>query len=294
METPSAWRPKGREMRLHTTFEKIARSFSAEFEELAGEIAHPQQSGEAREHALTKLLGKYLPLRVGVDRGFVIDVHGATSCQMDIVIYDRTVGTVFEISGVKYFPCESVIAVGEVKTGISSRRELRDALEKVRSAKALDRTSGGRSLPVTGPGYSIQQMNFDPLTEYRDQILGFMFTSGSMTIDSLLDEWRAFAKTHDRRVWPNLYCDFNRFIVSYTGKSGLTPSPMEASHIYCTTEHERHRLLLTFYCILAHFVDIAHVARLDYFRYANIDRTNVTAHEILCEEAGDSATGRGE
>jgi hypothetical protein len=102
-------------VKLSSTFRKISQTLAVEFNELAKEIDHAQLSGESREYALTTQLRKYLPERVAVDRGFVIDAKGSTSKQQDVVIYDRTVSAVFEINSVKYYPCEIVIAVGEVK-----------------------------------------------------------------------------------------------------------------------------------------------------------------------------------
>jgi hypothetical protein len=85
-------------MKLSATFRKVSTAFAVEFDDLAKEIGHSVLSGESREHALTALLRKYLPQRVGVSRGIVIDARGGESRQQDVVIYDRTVGTVFEIN----------------------------------------------------------------------------------------------------------------------------------------------------------------------------------------------------
>jgi len=103
-------------VKLHSTFRKLADPFEVEFDQLAKEIDHSGLSGQSREHALVSMLRKYLPHRVGVDQGFVIDARGATSRQQDVIIFDRTVGTIFEINGLQYFLRESVIAVGEVKS----------------------------------------------------------------------------------------------------------------------------------------------------------------------------------
>ena len=179
-------------MNLKSVFQKVSRSLAIEFNELCGEISHSQSAGEARENALIRILRKYLPTRVGVDRGFVIDARGGQSKQLDVVIYDRTVGTVFQISNVKYFPCEVVLAVGEVKSDVGSSEKLTDALEKLKSAKALDRSNKGTNRILTGPGISLQGVRFDPSTNHRDQILGFVFTSSGLSKDTLLHGIQAF------------------------------------------------------------------------------------------------------
>ncbi|HLX06474.1 MAG TPA: DUF6602 domain-containing protein, partial [Thermoanaerobaculia bacterium] len=202
--------------------------------------------------------------------------------KQDLVIYDKTVGTVFEIHNAKFFPCESVIAVGEVKSDINSSDKLADALEKIRSVKALDRSNKGKNELITGPGISIPGIAFDPSRLHRDQILGFIFTSGSLTKANLVSQIQAYLKSHDPKVWPNLYCDWHRYIISYeTTAPELAPSPMEAKYLYCTEDEEIPDLLLLFYCILADFVGKAHVARPNYFDYASIGQTRALFYGLF-------------
>ncbi len=96
-------------MKLSKVFKKVSQQLDIEFGELSKEVSHPLKSGEARENTLRKILEKYLPQRVGISTGFVIDAQGRESKQMDIVIYNKTVGTVFDINGIKYFPCETAL-----------------------------------------------------------------------------------------------------------------------------------------------------------------------------------------
>jgi hypothetical protein len=248
-------------MRLSSTFEKISREFKIKFDELSAEVSHNQTAGEAREYALVGLLKKYLPQRVGIDRGFVIDAHGNESKQIDIVIYDRTVGTVFEINRIKYFPCETVVAIGEVKSDINSVDKLKDALNKIKSVKELDRSNQGKNLIISGPGVSLQGLEFNPATHHRDQIFGFIFTSTSMKRKSIIEYLQNHNERMDRRYWMNIFCGFNQFLISYECPGVLYPSAMDATYLYCTTENEIQSLLLLFYCILARAVDETHVAR---------------------------------
>jgi hypothetical protein len=267
-------------MKHNSTFQKISQSFTIEFDELANEIDHNLLSGESREKALIALLRKYLPKRVEIDGGFVIDANGGTSKQQDVVIYDRTVGTVFEVNSVKYYPCESVIAVGEVKANILSTEKLIEALENIRSVKQLDRSNNGTNQVVTGPGISLTQLiKFDP-TLHRDQILGFIFTSATLTKDYLPQALQNFNSNNPRKVWPNLFCDFKRMLISYRTPEGLYPSAMEANSLYYTEDSEIKDLLLLFYCILANFVEEAHVTRPNYFSYGSIAKTIATYHPL--------------
>ena len=276
-EPPGALR-KSCGVRLNSVFTKVAVQFRVEFDELAREIEHRGEAGEAREEALRSMLRRYLPSRVEVGTGFVIDATGAESKQVDIVLYDRSVGTVFDGGGIQYFPCETVIVVGEVRTRIESTDHLETALANIASVKSLDRSNGGRNLPITGPGYSMSPpFTFDPANQHRDQIFGFIFTGSSLTEETLVETLRQWNASHPRRVWLNVYCDFNRSLVSYEGEGEgeehLTTSAMDARSLYVAAPEERETLLLLFVALVATFVNEAHVARPDLFAYAGIEQT---------------------
>ncbi len=271
-------------MKVSNLFKKISREFGIEFDEVAKEISHNLKSGEARENALREILKKYLPQRIGVDQGFIIDTQGRESKQIDIVVYDKTVATIFEASGIKYFPCEVVLAVGEVKSNIDSTKKLLDALDKIKSVKELDRSNQGNNLIITGPGISLNILKFDPKTQHRDQILGFIFTRSSMTRESILEAIQKYNSKIDRRFWFNILCAYNDFIISYENEKELTLSAMDAKSMYCTNEKEVKNLLLLFVSILATFVNEAHVARPNYFDYTNIETTWHSDHPLTSEE----------
>ena len=99
-------------MQLTSTFEKLSRRFRVDFAELAAETEHPGEAGSSREEALRELLRNYLPKRVGVGSGFVIDANGGKSRQTDVVIYDRGHASVFKVGYVDYFPCEPSLRSG--------------------------------------------------------------------------------------------------------------------------------------------------------------------------------------
>ena len=143
-------------MKLNSVFKKISQQLDVEFGELSKEISHPADSGKARENALRSLLKNYLPKRIAIDTGYIIDTQGNTSKQMDVVIYDSTIATIFDVNGIKYFPCEIVIAVGQVKSDINSRERLSAALLNIESVKKLDRSNHGKNEIVTGPGISLK------------------------------------------------------------------------------------------------------------------------------------------
>ena len=263
-------------MRLSRTFAKVSKQFSIEFEEVARDIEHGPSSGRERETALRRLLTRYLPGRVGLDTGFVIDRHGNVSGEMDLIAFDAQHCPSFPSGSTPYYPCEGVLAVGQVKSRINSKAKLVDALENVASAKRLDRGAEDPK-PVTGPGLSMPEIvRWDPRNSHRDQIWSFIFAGPTMTretVMSTLQEWNA---SHPRTQWLNVLCSHESFLVSYeTSANGgaLITSAMDADGMYCTADEEREHLLLLFFCLLANFLDEAHVARPNYFEYGGIEAT---------------------
>lgn len=107
----------------------------------ARQATAPGEVGNAIEHPIRRRLEQVLPRGIGVGAGFVIDSEGGTSRQMDVVLYEKELCPAFcinEADGTTYYPCEGVIAVGEVKSAVG-KRELSDAFAKIKSVKELQR-----------------------------------------------------------------------------------------------------------------------------------------------------------
>ena len=114
-------------------------------------VAHPGARGEASEEDWLRLLKNHLPRRYQADRAFVIDSNGATSEQIDIVIYDRQYSPLlYNQANQRYVPAESVYAVIEVKQDLS-REHVHYAGGKAASVRRLHRTSA--SIPHAGGVY---------------------------------------------------------------------------------------------------------------------------------------------
>jgi hypothetical protein len=108
----------------------------------SGERAnHPDEIGRAKEIFLTKQLERLLPNGVGVGRGYVIDAYGGISNQCDIILYEKNYIPVFvenENTDYAYYPCEGVIAVGEVKTTLT-KSEFESSVDKLSKIKQMER-----------------------------------------------------------------------------------------------------------------------------------------------------------
>jgi hypothetical protein len=98
-------------------------------------LPHHGVAGAENENALGALLRDFLPPRFGVEvSGIVIDRHGHSSRQCDIVIFDAWgIPSYFR----KVFPVELVYATIEVKTTLTSEESKRSR-ENLFSVASLD------------------------------------------------------------------------------------------------------------------------------------------------------------
>lgn len=83
--------------------------------DLAQSLTHPGEAGRAREETVRRYIRKFIPDTFAVATGFVMDVHGNVSKQVDIVVYRSDYSPVLDVGGIKHFFVESVAAVIENK-----------------------------------------------------------------------------------------------------------------------------------------------------------------------------------
>lgn len=230
--------------------------------ELAKRIDHPGESGRAREQILTSFIQRLVPSTFGVATGFVVDAVGGLSKQVDIIIYRNDYTPVFEIGAVKHFLVESVIAVLEVKAAITSVARLDQALENIRSVKALDRSNDGKNYTLTDRNRG-EQINRDA---FKYQVFGAIVTERSLSRDVLRDQLLSFLQTHPRREWPNTYIDVSGLVTAYLRSDEhptLWADPNECTHLWF--EHptsETYRGVPPLYLLAYYLIDLFRVVPL--------------------------------
>lgn len=129
-------------MDLDKIFDGIGKHMLLDFEKIQSQINHAGERGSEREAGLKAFLDSYLPSKYAVANGEIVDSTRQTSKQCDLVIYDH-LNCPLLFSGKEYrvFPVEPVLAIIEVKS-VLTLAELKDASEKIRSAKNLKRDNG--------------------------------------------------------------------------------------------------------------------------------------------------------
>ena len=102
---------------------------------------HSVANGCSKEKSVIDKLKDILPKGIDVGKGFIFDSYGNVSNQCDIVIYEKDFCIKLSLNGDSencYYNCESVIAVGEIKSCITSK-ELIDCCKKFINLNKLTR-----------------------------------------------------------------------------------------------------------------------------------------------------------
>lgn len=80
----------------------------------------------------------YLPKKYDISSGFVINSENQISTQCDLIIYDKdNTPQIESFEKQKFFPVETIVAIGEVKSDINSALELNEYLEKLSKVKKM-------------------------------------------------------------------------------------------------------------------------------------------------------------
>jgi hypothetical protein len=101
-------------------------------------LVHPGEYGTYREDLLKKFLRLYIPKRFGISSGFVITSKGDISHQCDIIVFDKEQTPIIQnMENQRFFPIETVLGVGEVKSTIRTIGELNSYLIKLSKLKTF-------------------------------------------------------------------------------------------------------------------------------------------------------------
>ena len=196
---------------------ELGRELVSEFEK-SGMGTHSQAVGTGREFSVKNKLKNILPVGIGVGSGFVIDSYGNVSQQCDIIIYEENFAMKFALNDDEsntYYNCESVIAVGEVKSK-ASKKEVADSIQKLNRIKQLKRYPSSSFRHYNSSHTTARfvfRMNDKEIT-FRRQIHTFMicekFKIAAGTIASLLKQ-----NCENIESYPNMFLSVEGDVFSY-------------------------------------------------------------------------------
>lgn len=226
-------------------------------------ISHPGELGTEREEVLRSFLRLHLPRRFEVSTGFIFDSAGNLSKQLDIIIADSLVCPRFETPGGKrIYPCECVVAVGQVRSSITSVSKLNEALLNLHSAKNLDRSAKGKAIDKK------YDECIDNRENYLHQIFTFVFVTGkSLSIDTIKPEILNYISAYEPHLWTNVIFALDQYLVTFCCDDGVCPNPMHARGISFQSASDRQDILLRFYKLLGRAIEVTTVSGLPYWQY---------------------------
>lgn len=226
-------------------------------------LKHSGELGTAREQIVREFLGSYLPKRFDVSTGFAFDCNGRISKQLDIVIFDSQVCPHFETSGGKFlFSCEAIVAVGQVKSSVTSRPKFREAVDNLCSVKSLDRSANG-----TAYGSRYDEM-LSPLENHLHQIFTFLFITGdAMNPETLGQTLLEDAFNIPVQHLPNVILALDRYLITYCCDGGVCPNPMDARGVAIQSTENPSDALLRFYLLLGQALNVTRTSDMPYWEY---------------------------
>lgn len=230
----------------------------------AARATTPGLKGSARENEVRKRLENALPSGVGVGTGCVIDHNGNSSKQQDIILYEKDICPRFSLNDTPettYYPCEGVIAVGEIKSSIG-KGELEDSFQKIESVKSLKRLAVPSKSILTGEylvsyrkylsciGFDCAKTTqFDQEAKVSDQIWGFILCGNfSVKADTICGHLKNQMDQTRKILYPNLIVSLNDGLFSpYNREDNHIYSAVSegTGYAYGSSEHGNFEFLLT-------------------------------------------------
>ncbi|WP_369014885.1 DUF6602 domain-containing protein [Flavobacterium anhuiense] len=197
-------------------FENLKASFDYSkkifWDEEKNKLIHPGEFGSYREKIIHDWLRLYVPKKYGIASGFVINSRNKISTQCDLIIYDiHHTPQIQTDENQKFFPIETVLAIGEIKSDINSFTDLKKYAEKLSEIKKMR-----SEVKNPKPYYKHIPGNFDLDKNPQDNIFTFLIcnkfnfdpTGKNYNIDT------------DKKHRTNLILSLTDGLINYTSTKG--------------------------------------------------------------------------
>lgn len=264
----------------------LGQELVSEFEK-AGIMTHPAAVGAGREASAKQKLKQILPAGVGVGSGFVIDSFGHTSRQCDIILYEENfalrVCPNMDAENT-YYNCESVIAVGEVKS-VVTRKELEDSLDKLSIIKSLQRKDDGNSLRKYLSSQALMETfeksrPYEPKNDAKKQIFTFLLCqSFNMTTEMIVSILKERCSEHWQ--YPNRMISTEGAYYGYLQLGNtiqILRGRKDATSLFNFVDNP---LSFNYFILeLLAFISNANTVALDYSPYLGVSLTSADLKEI--------------
>lgn len=210
----------------------------------------PGELGTARAQVLRDFLRAQVPKRFEVSAGLAFDCHGHLSKPLDVVIFDATVCPRVQIPGNMFlFPCEAVVAVGQVKSSLTAHQQFREALEDLSSATSLDRSAN-----CSAYGSPFGEA-LEPKDNHLHRIFSFLFITGAaLNPDAVALDLHDALETPIEWM-PNVVVALDSYLITY-GCDYRRPKPTQERNVVVQAIAQPVDAILSFCSLLAQALDV--------------------------------------
>jgi hypothetical protein len=204
---------------LESEAKKFRDSFSEDserlfYDEASKKLRHSGEFGMYREVVCKQFLRYFTPRSLDIASGFVITPNDEISTQCDIIVFDLNNTPLIQTDDrQKFFPIETVITVGEVKS-ILTKGQLKSALIKLSHVKRL------RNINEQSP--TIRRINYtSPIGSHSaDDLFTFLICKKlNFDLTNISDDMENIYDGISRRYWHNVIFSIeDGLIIYYDGK----------------------------------------------------------------------------
>ncbi|MCC7469701.1 MAG: hypothetical protein IT284_01005 [Bacteroidetes bacterium] len=179
--------------RLIKNFKNDFLSFSREQYTSDGKLMHPGEFGASREDISKKFIEGVVPSSKTIKtKGFILNSNNETTSEQDLIIYSTSDTPVLTLENTNFLPVETVVSVGQIKSVIQTKKDLKLILDNLVKVKMVRDNMGHGSViwrvqNIGGPDNYYSDNAFD-------QIFTFVicekinFTITAEEINELYDE----------------------------------------------------------------------------------------------------------
>jgi hypothetical protein len=154
------------------------------------------------------------------------------------------------------------LAVGQVKSSLTSRGKAKHAFENLASVKRLDRSAKATAFD------SRFKEALSPRDNYLHQIFTFLFVTGAaMNPDSLGEMLLEEAFRTPLEEMTNVIVAMDKYLVTYHCNDGVCPNVMHARGVAIQRAQKPSDAVLRFYLLLGRALEVTRTSSLSYWEY---------------------------
>lgn len=187
------------------------------FDENNKKLNHPGEYGAYRESVTKDFLKMIIPSRLDIGNGFLMSDKGTVSKQCDIIIYDKTSTPLIENNEKqRFFPVETVCAIGEVKSDLSKSAFIEAINKLARNKKIKEEMTNPSPLKRNNTG------KFSPENYPYDNIFSFLICNRLLfDFSEIVNNIDSYYES-DIQQWQkhNLILSVNDGLLCYSEDSG--------------------------------------------------------------------------